>query len=65
MPTWITALLQLFGFGAKIASKNQDIMNSPEMKKAKIAQQDQAELDQIHKSTQKADIESARDDFSH
>lgn len=62
---WFSALMQFLGFGAKIASKNQDIINSPAVVKAKVAKQDSAERDEIHKTTQKGDIESARDDFSH
>lgn len=65
MPGWISSLLSLLGFGAKIAAKNQDIINSPEVRRAKIAKENAAELDTIHTTTQKGDIETTRDDFSH
>lgn len=62
---WLSALLRLFGFGAQIAAKNQDVINSPEVVRGKIAKQDAAELDKIQNDTQKGDIESARNNFNH
>lgn len=62
MTGWITALLNFFGFGAKIASKNQDIINSPDVVRGKVAKQDAADKDEIHRTG--ADIEKVRNDFS-
>lgn len=59
---WLTAILNFLGFGAKLASKNQDIVNSPDVVRAKVAKQDAAELDDIHRGK---DLEKIRDDFSH
>jgi hypothetical protein len=62
--TLIQAFLSFIGYGAKAVATNQEIINSPEVRKGVEARQDVRELDQIHTDTQTGNTKGAEDDFS-
>jgi len=63
--SWINTILKLLGFGFKVASTNQSIINSKPIVDSKTAADDAKLADKIQKDTQKGNIDEITKNLSH